>query len=72
MKTKIILNIIVLIQLSSFLCMGQDIRLGIITDYKSFDNFGELANLLQQEIQKTVGKSHNVILLSENITVIKV
>ena len=67
MKTKIILTIIVLIQLSSFLCMGQDIRLGIITDYKSFDNFGELANLLQQEIQKTVGNSHNVILLPENI-----
>jgi len=67
MITKRILYIIVLMQLSCLLSFGQQLRLGIITDYKTFDNFNELAEQLQGEIQKTVGQSNKVEMLPGNL-----
>ena len=65
--SKKLLILIVVIHLSCFFSMAQEMRLGIITDYAAFDSFEELSDQLQNEIQKTLGQSCRVVLSPENL-----
>ncbi|GEM_PF-1216250 len=69
--TLLLVTILIMLWVSSARTIAQDLRLGIITDFEDIADSSNRINDLVKEVQRTIGKTRNVVVPNGNVVFAK-